>query len=258
MSAPPGRTVLVTGAASGIGLAVAEACLAHGDRVVGLDRDGDGLATAAARLGGRFRPAEADVADEASVDRALAALGTEGAGPEGFEGLDGLVNCAGVGGYTGDVTETAPADWHRVLGVNLTGCYLVSRAALPLMRGRPGAAVVHVASQYGLVGGAGFPAYCAAKAGVVGLTRAMAVDHAPDGIRVNCVCPGPVDTPMLRRSAGSPGTAHREDERVRLRSLLPAPADPADVAGVITFLLTPAARHLTGAVLPVDGGWTAG
>jgi NAD(P)-dependent dehydrogenase (short-subunit alcohol dehydrogenase family) len=247
-----GRKVLVTGAASGIGLAVAEACVAQGALVGGLDRDGPGLEAMAARLAGRFHPAAADVTDDASVSGAVSLLG------ERLDGFDGLVNCAGVGGYTGDVTDTAPDDWHRVLGVNLTGVYLVSRAALPLMRGRDGAAVVHVSSQYGLVGGAGFPAYCAAKAGVVGLTRAMAVDHAPDGVRVNCVCPGPIDTPMLRRSSGTPGTGHREDERVRLRSLLPAPGDPADVASVITFLLTPSARHLTGAVLPVDGGWTAG
>jgi NAD(P)-dependent dehydrogenase (short-subunit alcohol dehydrogenase family) len=249
------RTVLITGAASGIGRAVAQACLAQGALVGGLDLDRAGLAEMAGRFTGRFFDAVADVRDESALTEAVALLGGR------LGGIDALVTCAGIGGYTGDVTETSVDAWQRVLGVNLTGAFLVSRAAIPTMRGRAGAAVVHVSSQYGMTGGAGFPAYCAAKAGVIGLTRAMAVDHAPDGIRVNCVCPGPTDTPMLRRSAprsGAQPTFHREDERVRGRSLLPAPGDPADVASVIGFLLGPGAAHMTGTVVPVDGGWTAG
>jgi NAD(P)-dependent dehydrogenase (short-subunit alcohol dehydrogenase family) len=252
MTALAGRAVLVTGAASGIGRAVAERCVAEGAVVGGLDADGAALGAVAAGLAGRFVAAAADIRDEAAVTAAVASLATELA-PAG--GIGGLVNCAGVGGYTGDVTETTPADWERVLGVNLTGAFLVSRAALPRMG--PGAAVVHIGSQYGMTGGAGFPAYCAAKAGLIGLTRAMAVDHAPDGVRVNCVCPGPTDTPMLRRSGPVPGAVRREEERVRHRSLLPAPGDPAHVAATVCFLLTPAAAHITGAVVPVDGGWTA-
>ncbi|GHH86732.1 short-chain dehydrogenase [Streptomyces sulfonofaciens] len=251
MSTAP-RTVLVTGAASGIGLAVAESCVEGGFAVGAVDVDATALAAVATRLGDRFVAADADVCDETSVASAVGLLADR------LGGFDALVNCAGVGGYTGDVTETSPAQWRRVLDVNLTGAYLASRAALPWLRGRPGAAVVHVSSQYGQVGGAGFPAYCAAKAGVIGLTRAMAVDHAPEGIRVNCVCPGPTDTPMLRRSAASPKVRHREDDRVAGRSLLPSPADPARVADVIDFLLGPGAANVTGAVVPVDGGWTAG
>jgi NAD(P)-dependent dehydrogenase (short-subunit alcohol dehydrogenase family) len=253
-----GRAVLVTGAASGIGRAVAGLCTAAGAVVGGLDTDRAALDALAAGAAGRFVPTVADVRDETAVARAVAALDAETARllgrPPGA--IAGLVNCAGVGGYTGDVTETTPADWERVLGTNLTGAFLVSRAVLPRMA--RGGAVVHIGSQYGLVGGAGFPAYCAAKAGLTGLTRAMAVDHAPDGIRVNCVCPGPTDTPMLRRSAPVTGApVRREEERVRQRSLLPSPGDPAQVAATVCFLLGPAAGHVTGAVVPVDGGWTA-
>ena len=115
-----------------------------------------------------------------------------------------------------------------------------------------------MSSQYGLVGGAGSPAYSAAKAGVIGLTRAMAVDHAAEGILVNCVCPGPIDTPMLRASAGHGELAGREAARTAGRVLLGGPGRPEDVAGVIAFLLGPDAGFLTGAVLTCDGGWTAG
>ncbi|MGW4489825.1 SDR family NAD(P)-dependent oxidoreductase [Amycolatopsis sp. NPDC004368] len=240
--------VVVTGAASGIGRAVTQVCLATGARVAGLDLGADaghpGYEDAYIALA-------ADVSDERSVSAAAETIRTE------FDRVDWLVNCAGIGGYTGDVTETAPESWRRTLDVNLTGAYLVSRAVLPLMRGRSGAAVVHVSSQYGMVGGAGFPAYCAAKAGLIGLTRAMAVDHAPDGIRVNCVCPGPTDTPMLARS-GRDETGGREAERVRERNLFGTPAPPHDVAEAIAFLLGPGSASMTGAVVPVDGGWTAG
>lgn len=258
------RAVLVTGAASGIGFATALRCRRDGWAVGLVDRDAAGLETAAAalRAGDGRRPqggddavwaGAADVADGDAVRAAVDAAATW------FGRLDAAVNVAGVGGSTGDVVATGRDDWDRTLAVNLTGVFLVSGAVVPHLRAAGGGRIVNVSSQFGLVGVAGSPAYAAAKSGVIGLTRAMAVDHAGEGILVNCVCPGPIDTPMLRASLADDGlAARRESARTAPRSLLGGPGRPEDVAGAISFLLGPDGGHLTGVVLPVDGGWTAG
>lgn len=250
----PRPAVLVTGAASGIGLATARRCLADGFDVGLLDCDPDGLEAAATGLGGlgEVLAVSADVSVRAEVDLAVEGVLRR------FGRLDAVVNAAGVGGYTGDVVDTTPSEWDRVVGVNLSGAYLVCRAAIPHLRAASGGRIVNISSQYGLVGGAGSPAYAASKAGVVGLTRAMAVDHAAEGILVSCVCPGPVDTPMLTSSrADRSARARAEAERTGQRSLLGGPGRPEDVAGAVAYLLGPDGGHLTGVVLPVDGGWTA-
>jgi NAD(P)-dependent dehydrogenase (short-subunit alcohol dehydrogenase family) len=242
-----GRRVLVTGAASGIGLATVRRLAATGAAVVGLDVDADGLAAGMQGVG----PAVvADVADAGAVERAVAEAA------EALGGLDGLANVAGGGYLTGDVTATSPDLWERVLAVNLTGAYLVSRTAIGHLRAAGGGAIVYVSSQFALVGALASPAYCASKAGLLGLTRAMAVDHAGEGIRVNAVCPGPVDTPMTGMLR-DPGLLARERARREARLLIGRQSTADEIAAAIAHLLSGDAASTTGAVLTVDGGWTA-
>jgi meso-butanediol dehydrogenase/(S,S)-butanediol dehydrogenase/diacetyl reductase len=249
-----GKRVLVTGAASGIGAGTCNWLAAEGCHVAGMDRQADALAATmqALRQAGHVAlAATADVSAWDQVEAAVAVAARE------LGGLDAAVNAAGIGSFSGDIVATSVADWRDVIDVDLTGVFYVSRAVIPLLRRSGGGVIVNISSQYGLVGCADSPAYCAAKAGVIGLTRAMAVDHAHDGIRVNCVCPGPISTPMLAANRMHAEAGKRERERTGGRVLLDHPGQPADVAALIAFLLSDDARNMTGSVVTTDGGWTA-
>ena len=243
---------LVTGAASGIGRATAILLAGRGAAVACLDVNADALAETAAAIGERALPIPCDVTDLAAVEAAVSQAAAD------LGGLDAVANVAGVGDFTGDVAEIAPEEWARVLAINLTGPFHVSRAAIPHLRAAGGGAIVNVSSQFGLVGCLASPAYCASKAGLIGLTRAMAIDHTEEGIRVNCVCPGPVDTPMLAWTDATPELTARERGRTQGRNLSGRSGRPEEVAATIAFLLSDDVGFMSGSVVAVDGAWTAG
>jgi len=247
-----GRVALVTGAASGIGRAIAARFVAEGAATLLADVNEAAGMTAAEetrRQGGRTRFVHVDVrcaADCArAVDGALAAFGA----------LHILVNCAGVIRRS-TVTELSEADWDLVMDVNAKSVFLMSRAAIPRLAVVRGT-IVNIASGWGLAAGPRAAAYCASKAAVVLLTKAMAIDHGPQGIRVNCICPGDTDTPMLRSEARQIGQLEAEFLAEAARRPLRRIGRPEEIAGAAVFLASDAARFITGTTLVVDGGGLA-
>ncbi|MFN8622657.1 MAG: SDR family oxidoreductase [Chloroflexota bacterium] len=247
-----GRVAVVTGAARGIGRATVLRLVAEGAKVVAADLDLAGVReTASLAPRGRVTALRVDVRSVKSVDAFAARVAAK------HPQIDLLVNNAGIE-ILGSIEEVDPDAWDLVMDVNLRGTYLVSRALLPLIRARAAetgrAAVVHNASLMGLVSSRRLAAYCATKAGVVSLTRSMALDLAETGIRVNCVCPGIIHTPMLEaRFALEPDRAaayRRTTQRPPVHHI----GRPQDVAAAIAYLGSDEARFVTGVPLTIDGG----
>ncbi|WBB99951.1 SDR family NAD(P)-dependent oxidoreductase [Solwaraspora sp. WMMA2080] len=240
--APP--VALITAAAHGIGAATARSFAEAGYRLVLADVDAAGLAATAADLAGadRVTTVVADATSEAGAATAVDAATTR------YGRLDALINVVGGSRPGRTVIDIDLAEWDRWLSLNLTSVYLMCRAALPQLTA-VGGAIVNVSSGAGLRGMRANPAYCAAKAGVVGLTRALAIDHGPAGIRVNCVAPGPVRTPLMERNR----SAAEIDAMGRI-AVLGRIGDPAEIAAAIRWLASDAASYLTGQTIEVDGG----
>jgi NAD(P)-dependent dehydrogenase (short-subunit alcohol dehydrogenase family) len=261
------RTVVVTGGAAGIGRGAVERFVAAGDRVVVLDRDADALSRLEAELGELVTGLSVDVGDRealvAAADHVEQLLAQErreayGTVAPGDAPVDVLVCAAGVQRY-GTVVDTPYAVYDEVMAVNVGGVFFACQAFVPRMQ--RGASVVVVASVQAYAAQKSVAAYSMGKGALLSLVRAMAVDHADDGIRVNAVCPGSVDTPMLRTSAAQFGGGRSTDDVVAewgRSHPLGRVATPGEVAEVIYFLSSPAASFMTGADVKVDGGLTAG
>jgi len=247
------KVILVTGAASGIGRAAALRCAAEGARVVIFDIAADALAETAAAIGKeRALPVVVDLTQPVAVEVAVAQA------VEHWGRLDGVFNVAGGSGRRhgdGPVDQCTVEGWHWTLDLNLTSVFWVCKYTTPALLASRGA-IVNLASVLGLVGGdADFAthAYAASKAGVIGLSRAMAAYYAPAGLRVNVIAPGLIATPMSQRAQQDPAILARLPQ---LQPLTGAMGTPEDVAAAAVYLLSDEARFVTGAVLTVDGGWT--
>ena len=245
------KVAVVTGAKSGIGFATALRFCAEGAKVIAADlRDARQEIDSIAANGGHAVFVQTDVSSESAayelVGQTVAKYGR----------IDVLVNNAGIE-LAKKVTDTTEEEWDRLMGVNLKGVFLCSKAAVIEMRQTGGGVIVNIASELGLVGGSEIAAYCASKGGVIQLTKAMAIDHAADNIRINCVCPGPINTPLLDRIIAGSAEPEKEKQITEKKTLMKRLGEPAEIANVILFLAPDESSYMTGSSVVADGGLTA-
>lgn len=266
MSALQDKTAIVTGAASGIGRAIALAFASEGARVICADVDQHGSAQTAelARTGNKTSNQTGSAADYHAGSRIISVCcdvadaeqvqATVQLANEHFGALHVLVNNAATFVPYATVVELDEADWSRSLSVNLTGPFLMSKYAVPLIAASGGGSIIHMASQLGQVGKPGHCWYGAAKAALIQLAKIMAIDHAPQNIRVNSISPGPVGTERVHRKYGGKAQAERVGGDLNLLNRL---GRPEEIASAAVFLASDASSYMTGADLLVDGGYMA-
>jgi NAD(P)-dependent dehydrogenase (short-subunit alcohol dehydrogenase family) len=242
------KVAFVTGAGSGIGKATAQALVARGYAMVLADRDEEAGRRVEAQLrgSGECTFIHCDVTDDGAVRAAVEH------GARIYGRLDAAFNAAGIDGVAASTADCTPENWNRVIAIDLTGVWFCMRHQIPQMLKTGGGAIVNCASIAGLVGAPSLPAYVAAKHGVVGLTKAAALEYAGQGIRVNAVCPGIIDTPMTQR--GVP-----PEVRAALAAGTPIArlGSPTEIAAAVVWLCDEASSFVTGQAIAVDGGWTA-
>jgi NAD(P)-dependent dehydrogenase (short-subunit alcohol dehydrogenase family) len=250
-----GKTAIVTGSGNGIGRAIAHAMAEAGAKIIVSDvlaKDGEQTAKEITDRGGEGLFVSADVSQETDVKKMVDLAAGR------FGSIDILVNNAGVGGNFSRAHQTDPAEFDRVISVNLRGTFLCSKFVIPHFLGKSGGCIVNIASTYGLIGAPRLPAYCASKGAIINLTRQLAVDYGPDHIRVNAICPGYVDTGLGRRRATLSeeevvaATARRE--KAAGMQPLRRQAQPIEIANVAVFLCSDGASFMTGSIVTVDGG----
>lgn len=244
-----GRTAIITGAGSGIGRASAKLFAEEGARLALVDRDAAGLQETL-RLVGEATIHVGDVGDASLAETVVSdVVGRHGQ-------VDVLMTAAGFS-CGGTVLTTSVDDWDAVFRANVGGTWLWARAAVPHMQRRKSGSIITLASQLAIAGGKGNSAYIAAKGAIVSLTRTMAVDFATDGIRVNAIAPGAIDTPMLRRSFARHANPDEVREASRNRHAMKRFGVPEEIAQAALHLASDAASFTTGTVMVVDGGWLA-
>ena len=250
-----GKVALITGGNSGIGRATAILFAEEGARVVIAARNearGNETVEAIARAGGEAIFVACDVRRAEDCRKAVRAT------IEAFGRLDILFNNAGVIYPGRTVVDATEEEWDHTMAVNVKGAYLMSKYAIPWMIKSGGGVIINTASVWGLVGGKGAAAYCASKGAMVLLTKAMALDHASQNIRVNCICPGSVDTPMLRQEMEELGGVEKLRPTFEAKHPLGRICTPEEVAKAVLYLASDDSSFVTGASLAIDGGRTAG
>ena len=248
-----GKVAIITGGTSGIGLATAELLSAEGARVVLMARNPTRGGEAVERITSADRQV---IFVQGDVSLAADCLRCVTTAVETYGQLDILFNNAGAIYVNRSLVDTTEEEWDATLNSNLKGIFWMSKYAIPHIA-KNGGVIINNASIFGLVGGSGVAAYCAAKGGVINLTKAMAIDHAAQNIRVNCVCPGSVDTPLLENEMNDLGGVDTQLPKFASRHPMNRIASPEEIARAVAYLASDDASFITGAALPVDGGRAA-
>lgn len=259
-SAPPGKgtlrgkIALITGGSSGIGRATALLFAREGAAVSMVDLDqagGQAVAQSIINFGGRAILVHGDVSKEEDCKRAVEQT------VDGLGSLDILFNNAGII-HRASVLETSEKEWDRVMAINVKSVFLLSKYAIPIIARKGGGVIINVASGWGMIGGRKAAAYCASKGAVVQLTKAMALDHGEQNIRVNCICPGDVDTQLIREEANQVGESFAKFLGKASQRPLKRIGKPEEIAQAVLYLASDASSYVTGASLVIDGGGIAG
>lgn len=247
------RIVVVTGAASGIGQAIAKRAAQDSDTVIVADiREARETVEQITATGGHAASYECDLRDSASIDDVFSRI-------QKTHGLvDVLINNAGtMGRWPVEVTEATENDWHTIFETNVKSAFLCCRQVLPAMRAKSAGAIVNMGSELAIVAAEGCALYCASKAAIVHFTRALAVDEAKHGIRVNCICPGPIDTTLLNPTVGNGDTVRTARASSARSTLIKRLGTPAEIANLTWFVASGGVDFMIGSAILADGGVTA-